>query len=320
MPSNPCRWIPVAKVAEIVGPLKGEPTVVRSLEVPDPDTAGAGCLYDLVLQPRIGKGAVGVQVNLAGDVIEERAVDGALQQFRDIAAAGTPAEGKSAPAAPAPPGWDRVGKHMYGFSTFRGRLGHVTVSVVSLTPDVVPQRTAALATLVRDAIPDLPFAFQLDPWLQERVRARGGPLPQQPSGPDPCVLLTRAEAEPVLGKLIVPPYRSSGDSPLADPSGEACAYFTAGHRVLLVRPHWESGKMIFGMAAGVGGVVANIVGDDTVAASDTLEGPWERAAANGTTGQLYFLKGDRMLELGYLTSSTDRAGAVRLARAVVGRL
>ncbi len=38
------------------------------------------------------------------------------------------------------------------------------------------------------------------------------------------------------------------------------------------------------------------------------------------TGLLYFLKGDRMLELGYRTSSTDATGAVRLARAAVGRL
>ncbi len=74
------------------------------------------------------------------------------------------------------------------------------------------------------------------------------------------------------------------------------------------------------------GEVAAILGalegkpDDTAAAADTLEGPWEEAAANGTTGQLYFLKNDRMLEIGYLTSSTDRAGAVRLARAAVGKL
>ncbi|HUF35335.1 MAG TPA: hypothetical protein VMN37_05250 [Gemmatimonadales bacterium] len=58
----------------------------------------------------------------------------------------------------------------------------------------------------------------------------------------------------------------------------------------------------------------------SAAAPDTLEGAWEEAAANGTTGQLYFLKGDRMLEVGYVTSSTDRAGAVRLARSAVEKL
>lgn len=124
----------------------------------------------------------------------------------------------------------------------------------------------------------------------------------------------------MLGKLVVPPYRSASDSPLAVRNGTGCSYFTAGHRALTINPHWDSGKMIFGMAKGVGGVVGSVAPDDTAAAADTLEGPWEEAAANGTTGQLYFLKGDRMLEVNYVTSSTDRAGAVRLARSAVEKL
>lgn len=39
-----------------------------------------------------------------------------------------------------------------------------------------------------------------------------------------------------------------------------------------------------------------------------------------TTGQLYFLKNDRMLEVNFVTSSTDRAGAVLLARAAMEKL
>jgi hypothetical protein len=38
------------------------------------------------------------------------------------------------------------------------------------------------------------------------------------------------------------------------------------------------------------------------------------------TGHLYFLKGDRMLEVGYLTSAADRVGAVRLARSAMEKL
>jgi hypothetical protein len=78
--------------------------------------------------------------------------------------------------------------------------------------------------------------------------------------------------------------------------------------------------MIFGMAKGVGGVVGSVAPDDTAAAADTLEGPWEEAAANGSTGDLYFLKADRMLEITFVTSSTDRAGAVRLARVAMEKL
>jgi hypothetical protein len=56
-------------------------------------------------------------------------------------------------------------------------------------------------------------------------------------------------------------------------------------------------------------------------AADTLDtGPWEDAAGDPATGQLYFLKGDRLIELGYFVSSTNFDGAVRLARIAVGRL
>ena len=41
---------------------------------------------------------------------------------------------------------------------------------------------------------------------------------------------------------------------------------------------------------------------------------------NGTTGELYFLEGDRMLAMDHLTSSTDAAGALRLAHLAVERL
>ena len=74
------------------------------------------------------------------------------------------------------------------------------------------------------------------------------------------------------------------------------------------------------MAKGVGGLVGSVAPDDTAAAADTLEGPWEEAAASGTTGHMYFLKNDRMLEVVFVTSSTDRAGALRLARAAMEKL
>jgi hypothetical protein len=322
-PADACAWIPAAEAAALLGPLEGEPTVVRSLEQPDPDPRGAACRYPLAEKPRVGIGAVVLQVDLSGAVIQERVGASMAAGFRqaiqaDIAAAGGPAPAAEAEAAP--PGWDRVGKLWTGFNTFSGRIGHVAVMAMSLTPDLPAERTAALATRVRDAIPDLPFPLPPDPELEAMARAAGAPLDAEPAGPDPCALLSPAQVEPVLGKLLVPPYRSAGDSPLALRNGDSCTYFTAGHRAFTLKPHWNSGKMLFGMAKGVGGVVGSVVPDDTAAAADTLEGPWEEAAANGTTGQLYFLKNDRMLEVTFVTSSTDRAGAVRLARAAMEKL
>jgi hypothetical protein len=320
-PADACGWIPAAEVAAIVGPLEGAPGVVRSLERPDPDPYGPVCMYPLASQPRVGRGAVLLQVDLSGGIIEERVSGSMKEGFRRVIQAGTPAEGSPAPAAaPPPPGWDRVGKHCIGFNSFTGRIGHVAVSAMALTPEVPPEKTAALATRVRDALPDLPFPLPRDPQLEALARAAGRPLDAEPTGPDPCALLPAEQAEEVLGKLVVPPYRSAGDAPLAVRTGTSCSYFTAGHHAFTITPHWNTGKMIFGMAKGVGGVVGSVAPDDTAAAADTLEGPWEEAAANGTTGQLYFLKGDRMLEVGYLTSATDRAGAVRLARSAVEKL
>lgn len=321
-PADACGWLAEAEVASIVGSLDGSPVVVRSIEQPDPDPRGTACRYALAGERRVGSRAVVLEVDLSGAVIRERVGDNMAEGFRktiesDIRAAGGPAP---VAKAPTPPGWDRVGKLWNGYNTFSGRVGHVAVSVISLTPDLPADRTAALATRVRDAIADLPFPFPRDPDLERIARAAGRPLDAEPTGPDPCALLSREQAEAVLGTLVVPPFRSADDSPLAVKNGSSCSYFTTGHRAFMIKPHWSSGKMIFRMAKGVGGVVGSVAPDDTAAAADTLEGPWEEAAASGSTGQLYFLKNDRMLEINFVTSSTDRAGAVKLARAAMEKL
>ena len=54
--------------------------------------------------------------------------------------------------------------------------------------------------------------------------------------------------------------------------------------------------------------------------ADTLDEEWEEVGADATTGELYFLQGERLLKVGYLASSTDANGAVQLARVAMGRL
>jgi len=164
-----------------------------------------------------------------------------------------------------------------------------------------------MAARVRDRIPDRPFAHP--------AADLSGATPPRP---DPCSVLTRAEAEAVLGKLAVPPFRAREGSPLADPAGTSCAYFTPGHRVLLLTPEWTYGKMTMNaerMGGGIVGQVASIPG----VAADTLEGPWDEAAV-GLSGELILLKGSRSLSIGYLMSSTDAAGAIKLAAPALRRL
>ena len=50
-----------------------------------------------------------------------------------------------------------------------------------------------------------------------------------------------------------------------------------------------------------------------------IKGPWDRANV-GITGALMFLKGDKLLEVHYLTSSTDMRGAVKLAAKAMPRM
>jgi hypothetical protein len=69
----------------------------------------------------------------------------------------------------------------------------------------------------------------------------------------------------------------------------------------------------------VGAVAATATGVDGGTAADTLEGPWDDVMQD-MHGMLRFLKGDRMLELTWVSSNTDRAGALRLATTAVGRL
>jgi hypothetical protein len=168
------------------------------------------------------------------------------------------------------------------------------------------EQTTTIANRIRDKIPDLPFP-------SERTGA--------PAGPDPCVLLTVQEVEAVVGKLVVPPFRSDEGKPLAMENGASCTYYTAGHRALVLTPTWSYGGTAFEAMRGVGGMLEKIAPALHNDAADTLDsGPWEDAAGDPATGSLYFLKGDRALEIHYLVSGTDMDGAVKLAHIAVDRL
>lgn len=328
-PISGCDWVPVAEVEAVLGPLAGAPSgQERSCRYPLPmDSATARnreryreFLGDEAAERRdldLDKVAVIVTIDFYGDVTHERAgrIAGAM-----LGSMFAEASGASAPPAdkvrerdePAPPeGWD-VASIPKRNRDFTGRIGHLTIKVEEnvVTEEAVPaEKKAALAALVRDRIPDLPFPVQ---------RIDDAPMPP-PTGPDPCSLLTRDEAESVLGKLVVPPYRSHDGGPLAARNGSSCAYFTSGHRVLVVRPHWTDGKQDLALIRGVGGIVSALASDDEAAAADTLDGPWDDVTL-GLDGNLAFLRGDRLLEIAFATSSTDYSGALTLARIALDRL
>ena len=310
-PDDPCAWLSPEAAQGILGGFSAPPVRVRPGQNPSPDPDGTGCLYTLHMQPQMGTGTVVLSVELSGG----QAADLVSAATRSLFGAGPDTASRGAGSSSS--GWDhesRLG------TTYLARIGHIGVQVDRGTFEIPDDKAKQLAAAARDRMADRPFANPVDPFLDSLRKASGRPAQTAPQGPDPCTLLTRAEAEAVLGPLTVAPYRSSGDTPLWDASGESCSYFTGnGHRALTIRPTWSQGQMTFRMASGVGATVSNATGVDAGLAADTLDGPWDDAMQD-LHGLLRFLKGDRMLEVTWVPSSTDKAGALRLAKTAVGRL
>lgn len=331
-PADACGWIPAEEVAAIVGPLAGPPRphegdclypvpldaesarrreAARKLgELAKQLAERAGEKYEPMEDHRPTESAVIVGVRLEGSGIEQAAFAAgqaiAASWLNDGSSAPESAGARKTP--PPPQGWDEVRSMLaIGVPGFWGRLGHVDVMVRSQAVIIPRERLAELAARVRDRIPDQPFAYP-------------GSGSGKAGGRDPCSLVTAQEAEVVLGTLVAPPYRSHEHSPLAESGGKSCTYLTAGHHALVLTPTWEYGGMAVEAIRGVGGLVGMVAPELNELSADTLDGDWEEAGSDRLTGQLYFLKGERLLELGYLLSSTGPDGAVRLARIAMARI
>jgi hypothetical protein len=331
VPGDPCGWVPVPDVEAIIGPLAEPPKKADgcryTLVVPEavaakraqtlamqeqmretvrkafPDEATQEAqprnpLFDAQQDPR--SYAVTVQVDEHGGLEGDLAADAVDKRF------GLP-EGVgmvkiTTGETPDTTGWDNARRVPFGFS---GRVGHIRITVTGEAPDVPIPPMQALAALIRDRIPDLPFAVTNPNQMIQR------------GDRDPCTLLTRAEAEAALGPLSMEPYRSSSYWPqLAHGQGHACAYFTPGHQVFALSPEWEGGANIFKLEKGIGGLISMALPQENV----LLKGPWDQAHVSGATGALLFLKGDRLLHVHYRTSRATRADAVKLAVVAMGRM
>jgi hypothetical protein len=133
---------------------------------------------------------------------------------------------------------------------------------------------------------------------------------------DPCVLVTRAEAERYLGALAHDPFRA-GDAGDPNPSGSSCEYRAADGRSIRLDVSYKNGSA--GMAAvSIGSGLAGPVLNDPRDAADTLRGSWDKAT--WMTGHLYVLKGDVLVEVDVTGSRAGRHGAADLADRALGRL
>jgi len=309
LPESACDWFPASEVEALVGKLNGPPreqdggcfyplpvdslTIARRAKADQVRAAlqRAGMKSDWPEEPP-DTGGVLIHVSV-GQRADER-----LMELGFGTMGSWIGQDSFLAADPAGDGW-QYRRSLPGKPNFRGRAGTLIVSVEGGTYGMQDSVLARLAIRVRDRIPDLPF---VDP--SEASVAL--------SGPDPCSVLSRADAEAVLGKLVVAPYRVREHTAMVDRNGQSCAYYTGRHRALVVTPHLTDGQEEMRFVRGRGGLGAVGVVDKMAEAADTLEGPWDEVAI-AVTGELAALKGNRMVEIGYMTSATDLAGAMKLA-------
>ena len=306
---DPCGWVSAAEAAKLLGPLAGSPRRGHEYDDPAPDEDGSACVYPLTPRDGVPEGSVvAVDLDLESGTAAEAAQHAVGSMVaRQLKGLGgkplmpTAAESAGAAAEQHKMGWDHLG----GFGQeLTGRVGHIAIRASWGGAHQVADSVLSLVTLIRDRIPDVPFASE---------RRNSG----HHGHGDACSLLTRAEVEKVLGPLAIAPYHSRDFTALADPGGGGCSYYTGRHRAFSIQPTWSQGKTIFRMVGGLSQLVNSAL--QTTTGSDTLEGTWDQVGSPGA-GLLYFLKGDRMLAVSFGASTADQAGALRLASKAVARL
>jgi hypothetical protein len=293
-PSDPCGWISRADAEKALGEsLLVAPTRVRSAETPVDAANGSACRYDLASTGPLKRS---VAISLTPDE------SGVMQTaFMGMGSVEDEFKGKEAAGDTLVAGrWDFESAIPGGLTAAKkGRIA-VMVTASMGTGD----KGMDLAAAMVDRIPDLPFTEDpADPAVP-------------PQGVDPCALITRQEAEAVLGPLLVAPYRSRKNSALVYGSGPSCAYFTGKHRALVVTPMYRLGADMFRMMGGADRLVAAKLGG--TAAPDTLEGAWDQLGL-GSDGTLHVLKGDKMLSLQYKASAASYDKAITLVRSALTR-
>ena len=137
------------------------------------------------------------------------------------------------------------------------------------------------------------------------------------SGEDPCTLVSRAEAERILGPMRHDPYRVAGPNREPAPTGSYCYYETRNGRRVVMDVDWKDGIMemkILGMA---GRLVEQAIPTDSGQA-DTLEGRWDELRML-PGNNLYARKGDQLVSVDYNGSGIGLIGAAQWVHIALGR-
>jgi len=187
-------------------------------------------------------------------------------------------------------GWDYLGAYPREMT---GRVGVLAIHADWGGVDVPLDSIEKILTMMRDKLPDYPGGAQ----------GHGSVAGDE----DPCSLVSREEAESVLGKLLVRPYESRDLTGLVDDTGKGCSYYTKNHHIFSLMPMWSHAKAVFNVTGATRPIPSSTAGD------------WDKAASD-PVGNFYFLKGDRMLAVSWKTSATDQDGALKIAALAMKKL
>jgi hypothetical protein len=150
-----------------------------------------------------------------------------------------------------------------------------------------------------------------------QMASQGGSV-SSGGGDDPCTLLSRAEAEQLLGPLRHDPFRvNSGGNRVPQPNGSACFYEAANGRRVIMDVDWKDGRMAM-KVVGMGGSLSEQVIPTDTGQADTLEGRWDELRML-PGDNLFARKGDQMVSIDYLGAGIGIAGAAQWAHIALGR-
>ena len=145
----------------------------------------------------------------------------------------------------------------------------------------------------------------------------GGGSSASRGGNDPCTLVSRTDAEQLLGPLRHDPYRVAGTNRDPAPAGSYCFYETRNGRRVIMDVDWKDGKMGMQIIGSMGRLVEQVITTDSGQA-DTLEGRWDELRML-PGDNLYARKGDQLVSIDYNGSGIGLIGAAKWAHIALGR-
>lgn len=296
---DPCGLVAAAEVEALIGPLAEPPYRVNSDREPKPD--GEGCLY----RARDRRN-VTVIADFEDGPLSFQMMAGTGKAVSDILV------GYEAETDTLEGGWDKIG------SAF-GQL-IVLKDSVSVQVDPLGSRIglAGAVKIAGHAVRRVGAPLAYDGAAATRAHRE----PDGPSG-DPCRLVTRAEAEALMGPLDADP-RAASD-------GSGCEFKTKqeffGHQVTRkLEVAWRDGFYLLGQEVnGMGGaakVMANQMDPDLPALGrDTVDRaePWDQKLT--LMGVVAVVKGDVLLKIGGDgIGGFDEKKALALLRSAVAKI